>query len=105
MSEYPIVHNTLEVDGDGFVDGQAFTKEKPTDEHGVVTVTGSVTSYEYGKHGETKMNHVPHIVVSNREGSILAEPHANDSPNPERVIQSTEDQVVWTFHHLDAYID
>ena len=81
--------DSIEVDENGFVQGQAYKLGI----HGQFDVTASVTSYEYERNGETKMNHVPHIVVSEKDGKIIKEPHANDSENPKKQLKTQSQQL------------
>jgi hypothetical protein len=77
-------HDSISIDEDGYVHGYAFAG-RVDGEH---DVTVSVTSYEYDGN---KMNHVPHIVIDKADtGSIVAEPHANDSRNPNQAIENAK---------------
>ncbi len=76
-------HDSISIEN-GYVEGYAFAG-RVDGEH---DVTVSVTSYEYD--GD-KMNHVPHIVIDEADtGSIVAEPHAHDSQDPERAIDNAK---------------
>jgi len=66
--------------------GSAYTHEF----HHGHTVAASVTSYRYSRGGETRMNHVPHVVVSGPDGSIVAEPEARDESDPVRAIENAK---------------
>lgn len=80
------LHDSLEVDDEGYVIGSAYTEEFL----GGYTVDVGVFSYEYERHGESRMNHVPNVVVSDPEGRIVAEPHSWDSGNPETAIRNAK---------------
>lgn len=77
-------HDSLDVDDEGYVTGAAYTY---TFGDGFDVQVG-VTSYEYERGGETKMNHVPNVVVTDKDGSIVREPHAWDSEHPNRAIEN-----------------
>ena len=89
--------DSLEVDEDGFVTGSAYTRQKDG-----VTVDAVVHSYEYDD-GEA-MNHVPHIVVSDEDGHILAEPHSHDTSNPEEAIDRVKKTGENVYNHLENYV-
>lgn len=73
----------LFVNDEGEVEGELW---KSVDDEHYVSV--AVVSYSYERDGEEKMNHVPHIVVSEKDGGIVGEPHAHDSNNPDRAIHN-----------------
>lgn len=93
--------DSLEIDDEGYVVGSAciFNFIEGYD------VSASVTSYEYERNGETKMNHVPHIVVSKRNGSIVSEPHAHDSENPEKAIERAKGTAKYVAQHPDDFVN
>jgi len=99
-SEDPIVHDTLDTDEEGFVTGSAYTRKK-----GGYDVQAGVYSYEYERHGDARMNHVPNVIVVHPDGHIVAEPHANDSPHAGRAIDNAKDTVRFVFSNLDQYTD
>jgi len=74
--------DTLRVNNDGRVVGQLF-RHNPDG----IAVTATVTSYTYND-GE-EINHVPHVVVSDVDGVVIAEPHAYDSHNPNTAMKRT----------------
>jgi|APHM01.1.fsa_nt_gi hypothetical protein len=78
----PIVHDTLEVDDDGYVTGSAYTRKFGNG----YSIQLHVTSYEYERNNDTRMNHVP-IVVVERDG-IECEPHVRDSRSARTAIES-----------------
>lgn len=80
------LYDNLEIDDDGYVTGSAYTRQFL----GEYDVVVGVTSYEYERHGETRMNHVPHVVVTDSEGTIVREPQAYDSENPGRAISNAK---------------
>lgn len=95
-----IEHDTLRVGEDGYATGSVFAREKAGK-----MVQGTVSSYEYQSRGETKMNHVPHIIVTDTEGKILAEPTARDSENAERAIKNVKGAVKHVYEHLSEFTD
>lgn len=93
-------HDDLRVNDDGFVEGTAYTHDKD----GYDVVVG-VTSYEYERDGETKMNHVPNVVVNDPDGSIVAEPHSHDSSSAEIAIENAKSTGKWAFRNMEQYMD
>lgn len=75
-------YDDLHVNDEGMVEGAAISKEFA----GGHTLQASVTSYEYEKNGETHVNHVPHLVVQDENGSIVSEPHVHDTASAEGAI-------------------
>jgi len=92
--------NTLEVNHDGHVEGHAF--RAINDEY---DVTASVISYEYFRNGEEHINHVPHVVVSTRDGSVVAEPHAHDSRHAGVAIGNAKDMAGYVFENPEEFIE
>lgn len=86
--------DTLRVNNDGRVVGQLL-RHNPDG----IAVTATVTSYTYNN-GES-INHVPHVVVTDSDGVIVAEPHAYDSHNPDTAMQRARDcaAVAWQRHN------
>jgi len=78
--------DTLSVADNDHVEGSAFYGSF-ADGYDVVI---SVTSYDYERNGETKTNHVPHVVVSDSSGSIVSEPHTRDSHDPQTAINNAK---------------
>jgi len=82
--------NVFTINADGHVEGVAYI----FDSENSIDVTAAVNSYNYERGGETRTNHIPHIVVSDPDGSIQKEPHAHDSKHPrtalKRAIQTAE---------------
>lgn len=77
-------YNDLHVDEEtGKVEGYAYTHERNGRD-----VSVAVNSYGYERNGEQRMNHVPHIVVQNEDGDIVAEPHAWDSQIAKKAIEN-----------------
>ena len=92
--------DTLEVNYDGHVEGQAWTTIN--DEY---DVSASVTSYEYQRNGETRINHVPHVVVSSHNGSIVAEPHAHDSEHAGVAIGNAKETAAYVIENPEEFIE
>lgn len=97
--------DTLKVEENGHVSGQVFVGRVNTD-HEEYDVVGSVTSYDYENSTGEKVltNHVPYIVVSKINGSIIAEPEAHDSHNPERAIENTKSCAKYVAENIEEYI-
>jgi hypothetical protein len=77
-------YDNIEIDENGKVRGSAYTFTF----NGGYDVQIVVSSYTYERNGEFHMNHVPNVVVSNKNGNIVAEPHARDSQHPEKAIEN-----------------
>jgi diphthamide synthase (EF-2-diphthine--ammonia ligase) len=92
-------YSNLWVGEDGYVEGSAYTREK--NGHDIQVV---VTSYEYETRGETRMNHVPNVVVTDKTGRIVAEPHAWDDKNPKTAIKSAIGTAESVFEGLEQFI-
>lgn len=93
-------YNNLEINEDNEVVGSAYTFTF----EGGYDVQVAVFSYEYERNGETKMNHVPNVVLVDENGKIVAEPHARDSQNPERAIENGINQAEYIFEHPTEFI-
>jgi len=85
--------NTIWIDSNGHVDGQAVIFDSENN----IDVTASVYSYDYNRGGESRTNHVPHIVVSDMDGSIQHEPDAYDSRNPQTAIKRAIQTAEWAY--------
>lgn len=96
--------DTLRVDDDGHVRGQAWYGSFMCN-GGSYDVSASVASYEFTQHGQTETNHVPQIVVTTRDGSIVAEPHAYDSRNPDRAIERAKQTAIAVVEEPRRFID
>jgi hypothetical protein len=82
--------DTLQVDEDGDVEGQAWYGS--FSHNGTkYDVSASVTSYDFEQYGETQTNHVPHVVVTTIDASIVSEPHVHDSRNPQTAIERAKE--------------
>lgn len=101
QSDFEWYDDTLRVNDNGHVEGQAW--------HGSFAdghdVTISVTSYNYARHGETKTNHVPHVVVTDKNGSIVAEPHAHDSSLPKKAIKDGKQTGKYVVENPEQFIE
>lgn len=95
------LHDSLEINERGEVAGAAYTREF---EGGYDVVVG-ISSYEYEIHGETKMNHVPNVVVNDPDGNIVAEPHAHDSHDPHKAIERAKNTAESVYHNPEQYIE
>lgn len=93
------IDNTLEVDDEGFVTGSTFASIN--DEHDVHV---AISSYEYEQHGELRMNHVPNVVITEKNGRIVAEPYAHDDSDPETAIDNALCLAEHVVDHPDAYV-
>jgi len=93
--------DTLEVNSNGHIEGQAvaFNFVPGYD------VSVSVTSYDFQCRGETKTNHVPHVVVSTDTGNIVAEPHTHDSHLPEKAIEDGKQTARYVAENPDEFLD
>jgi len=83
----------MAIDEHGHVEGTVHIFHS---EHGI-DVTVGVTSYEYERGGETNTNHVPHIVVSDPDGTIRQEPYARDSHDPHTAIKRAIQTAEWAY--------
>ena len=92
-------HSDLILNDNGYVSGVAYTKEQNG-----YSIEISVFTYEYEQNGETKMNHVPNIILSNKNGSITAEPHAHDSQNAEKAIQNAINTGEYVIENLNQFV-
>lgn len=93
-------YNGLSITDRGYVEGSAYTH---TFKDGCDVSIG-VFSYEYDRDGEHKINHVPNVVVTDRDGRIIAEPHANDSSEPRTAIENARDAAEYVVEHSDEYV-
>lgn len=93
-------YENLEIDEDGHVREVAYTH--PFKDGYDVQV--AVTSYDFEKHGETKTNHVPNVVLTDEDGSIVAEPHARDSYSAEKAIENGKRTAEYVFKHPEQFI-
>jgi hypothetical protein len=96
-SDDPIVYDEFRVGDKRGVPWVCHTDET----HDGYSVQASVTSYEYERNGETKLNHVPNVVVTDETGRIVSEPHAHDSTNPEKAIENARETVRTVFGRLE----
>lgn len=90
----------LRINDDGMIEGSAYTRET----EGGYDITVSVTSYEYERHGETRVNHVPNVVVSKPNGGIAAEPHAHDSRSAVTALKNAKNAAEYAFNHIEQYV-
>lgn len=99
--EFEFDSDSLEIDDEGYVTGSAclFNFVEGYD------VSASVSSYEYERNGETKMNHVPHIVVSENGGNIVSEPTAHDSSNPKKAIENAKNTAKYVAQHPNDFVN
>lgn len=93
--------DTLEVNDDGHVEGQAWYGSF-ADGHDVFV---SVHSYDYEKYGRTKTNHVPLVTVTDSDGNIVSEPHTHDSHNPERAIEDGKMTAIYVVENPSEFIN
>jgi len=95
--------DTLHVNDDGMTEGQAWcgSYEHDGTEY---DITVSVTSYEFEQYGETKTNHVPHVTVTTKDGSIVAEPHVHDSRHPEKAIDNGKETAEYVAQRLEQFV-
>ena len=93
-------YNSLEVNKDNEVVGSAYTSTFK----GGYDVQVAVFSYEYEINGETKMNHVPNVTLTDESGSIVEEPYARDSENPEKAIENAINQGEYVFENPTEFI-
>lgn len=93
-------YDNLEIDEKGFVTGSAYTREFL----GEYDILVAVFSYEYERQGETKMNHVPHVVITERDGNIVSEPEARDSENPEVAIENAKGLAEYIFEYPEDFV-
>lgn len=94
-----IVHDSLEVDDDGYVIGSCYSG---TDDDGW-DVIGGVTSYELDRRYDADMNHVPHIVITDSNGVIHKEPHTVDTTSAQTAIDRTRKEVKYYFKVTDQF--
>lgn len=92
--------NDLCINDDGFVEGTAYTKEKDG-----YDIRIAVESYEYERHGETRMNHVPVGNITNEKGIIVHDLEPNDDQNAERAIENAVGSAEYAYKHLGQFID
>ena len=85
--------SSMAIDEDDHVKGQAHI----FDNENAIDVTVAVTSYDYERHGESRTNHVPHIVVSDPDGTIRQEPYARDSHDPRTAIKWAIQTAEWVY--------
>ena len=95
--------DTLHVNKDGMTEGQAWCGSYEH-EGQQYDVSASVTSYTFEQYGEQRTNHVPHVVVTTIEGSIVAEPHCHDSRHPEKAIQNAKGTAEYVVQHLEQFV-
>lgn len=95
-----IVYDSMEVDDRGFVIGSGYVRSEDCE----YAVDFGVFSYEYERKGETRINHVPSIHVVDERGVIHAEPHANDSHDPETAMENARSTAKYTFENIEDYI-
>jgi len=81
----------------GMVDGSAYTH---TFKDGYDVQIG-VFSYTYDG---TKVNHVPNVVITDKSGSIVAEPYAHDSNDPYRAIQNAKQAAEEVFTNPTRFV-
>lgn len=85
--------NTFSIDENGHVEGTAhiFDSENGFD------ITAYVRSYDYERHGNPHTNHVPMVVVTKPDGTIIGEPEAYDSNNPRTAIERAIGTAEWAY--------
>jgi len=93
-----IDYNTIEVNDNGIVKGSAYIAL----ENGY-TVDFHVHSYEYDN--GNKINHVPMVTLSDRDGYIIAEPHCHDSNNAQTAIKRAKQSAKNVAENYEEYID
>jgi len=93
--------DTLEINDDGHVEGSAFVGNFIDG----YDVSISVTSYDYERNGETRTNHVPHVVVTTTEGKIIVEPTAQDSRNAQKAIENARGCAEYVIKYPSEFID
>lgn len=93
-------YDNLSVNEDGEVVGSAYTF---TFGDGYNVQIG-VFSYVYERNEEFHTNHVPNVVVSDSTGSIVAEPHARDSENPETAIENAKSAAEYVYENPEEYV-
>lgn len=93
--------DNIEINEDGEVEGSAYTHHFK-DGHDVQI---GVFSYTYQRNGETHMNHVPSVVVTDSTGSIVAEPHAHDTENPRGAIRNARQSAEYVYKHPEEFIE
>jgi hypothetical protein len=92
-------YDNLELNDDGHFQGAAYTSEKAGHD-----VQIGITSCDYESGGETRTNHVPNIVVTDADGSIVAEPHARDSEDPEKALKHAKQTAEGVYENIERYI-
>lgn len=93
-------YDDLRVNDEGMVEGTAISREFA----GGHTVQASVSSYEFEFDGETRVNHVPHIVVQDENGSIVSEPTDNDTTSPKKAIERAKGTGEYVVRNPDDFI-
>lgn len=93
-------HDSLEIDDDGYVIGSAYTDMKLNGHY----MSVGVSSYEYKRRGEVKMNHVPLITVADDTGKVVAEPTSHDSSDPEKAIENAKSTGEYVFENLEEFV-
>jgi len=97
----PFIHGSLEV-VNGKVEGTIYTDTFEHEEK-TLQVAASVTSYDYEQSGETKTNHVPHVVVTDNRGHILREPEVRDTHNAKKSITLAKGYAEDIYKNDDRY--
>jgi len=92
-----IEDNTLEIDETGKVIGSAYIPL----ENGY-TVSFHVHSYDYDNGNKT--NHVPMVVLSDKNGKIISEPSCYDSKNAQKAIERAKQTAINTAENYKEYI-
>jgi len=64
----------------------------------------TVISYDYERTGETRQNHVPNVVVTDRTGSIVTEVHANDSNSPIEAVENAVSTAEYVLENADTFL-
>jgi len=94
-------YDNLHINKNNEVEGSAYTFTFA----GGYDVQIGVFSYTYERNGEFKMNHVPNVVVTDSNGSIVSEPHANDSTHPEKAIKNARLTAQEVYENPQNFID
>jgi len=63
-----------------------------------------VFSYTYERNGEFHKNHVPNVVVSDKEGNIVAEAQAYDSEDPQKAIENAKSMAEYVYANPKEFI-
>jgi len=103
QSDFQWNDDTLQVNANGNVEGMAWFGSFTVDGE-QYDVIASVTSYDFEQYGETETNHVPHVVVTTIDGSIVAEPHCHNSRHPEKAIQNAKGTAEYVVQHLEQFV-